>query len=108
MNAFYFFYETLLPEFKAQGKTVIAVMHDDGWFHVADSGTEYGIRAACHLMFADLFDFWVDKISTAHHGVESAYVSLSHIKLATWTTCGILTIITRNSSRCSHKNNCRG
>ncbi len=31
-----YFYETLLPEFKAQGKTVIAVTHDDRWFHVAD------------------------------------------------------------------------
>ncbi len=31
-----YFYDTLLPEFKAQGKTVIAVTHDDRWFHVAD------------------------------------------------------------------------
>ncbi len=31
-----YFYETLLPSFKAQGKTVIAVTHDDRWFHVAD------------------------------------------------------------------------
>ncbi|ETR71744.1 MAG: ATP-binding protein syrD [Candidatus Magnetoglobus multicellularis str. Araruama] len=31
-----YFYETLLPEFKADGKTVIAVTHDDRWFHVAD------------------------------------------------------------------------
>ncbi len=30
------FYETLLPEFSAKGKTVIAVTHDDRWFHVAD------------------------------------------------------------------------
>lgn len=31
-----FFYNCLLPEFKAQGKTVIAVTHDDRYFHVAD------------------------------------------------------------------------
>ncbi len=39
-----YFYETLLPEFKAQGKTVIAVTHDDRWFHVADRvlKMEYG------------------------------------------------------------------
>ncbi len=30
------FSDTLLPEFKAQGNTVIAVTHDDRWFHVAD------------------------------------------------------------------------
>ena len=45
-----YFYETLLPEFNAQGKTVIAVTsvcagrHDDRWFHVADRvlKMEYG------------------------------------------------------------------
>ncbi len=39
-----YFYETLLPEFKARGKTVIAVTHDDRWFHVADRvlKMEYG------------------------------------------------------------------
>ncbi len=45
-----YFYETLLPEFKAQGKTVIAVTHDDRWFHVADRvlKMEYGqLVAAC-------------------------------------------------------------
>lgn len=31
-----YFYETLLPELKAMGKTVIAVTHDDHYFHVAD------------------------------------------------------------------------
>lgn len=31
-----YFYETLIPSFKAEGKTVIAVTHDDRWFHVAD------------------------------------------------------------------------
>jgi len=31
-----YFYETLLPEIKAMGKTVIAVTHDDHYFHVAD------------------------------------------------------------------------
>ncbi|OQX25916.1 MAG: hypothetical protein BWK80_13140 [Desulfobacteraceae bacterium IS3] len=39
-----YFYETLLPSFKAQGKTVIAVTHDDRYFHVADRviKLEYG------------------------------------------------------------------
>lgn len=39
-----YFYETLLPQFKAQGKTVIAVTHDDRYFHVADRvlKMEYG------------------------------------------------------------------
>jgi len=31
-----YFYETLLPEIKALGKTVIAVTHDDHYFHTAD------------------------------------------------------------------------
>lgn len=31
-----YFYETLLPEIKTRGKTVIAVTHDDHYFHVAD------------------------------------------------------------------------
>jgi putative ATP-binding cassette transporter len=31
-----YFYEELLPEIKAMGKTVIAVTHDDHYFHVAD------------------------------------------------------------------------
>lgn len=31
-----YFYETLLSEIKAMGKTVIAVTHDDHYFHVAD------------------------------------------------------------------------
>jgi putative ATP-binding cassette transporter len=31
-----YFYETLLPELKLMGKTVIAVTHDDHYFHVAD------------------------------------------------------------------------
>ncbi len=30
------FYEELLPELKAQGKTLIVVSHDDRYFHVAD------------------------------------------------------------------------
>jgi len=39
-----FFYETLLPEFKAKGKTVIAVTHDDKYFDAADKiyKMEYG------------------------------------------------------------------
>ncbi len=39
-----YFYMTLLPEFKAQGKTVIAVTHDDMYFHTADRvlHLEYG------------------------------------------------------------------
>lgn len=31
-----YFYETLLPMWKKQGKTIIAVSHDDRYFHVAD------------------------------------------------------------------------
>jgi hypothetical protein len=40
-----YFYETLLPSFKKQGKTVIAVTHDDRYFHVADQviQLEYGV-----------------------------------------------------------------
>ena len=30
------FYDVLLPRWKAQGKTIIAVTHDDRYFHVAD------------------------------------------------------------------------
>jgi putative ATP-binding cassette transporter len=30
------FYETLLPRLKEQGKTVIAVTHDDKYFGIAD------------------------------------------------------------------------
>ena len=31
-----FFYNELLPELKAQGKTIIAVTHDDAYFHACD------------------------------------------------------------------------
>ncbi|MBC8756497.1 cyclic peptide export ABC transporter [Kordia sp. YSTF-M3] len=31
-----YFYEELIPKFKAQGKTIIAVTHDDAYFHLAD------------------------------------------------------------------------
>ena len=31
-----FFYEELLPELRAEGRTIIAVSHDDRFFHVAD------------------------------------------------------------------------
>lgn len=31
-----YFYEALLPELKRQGKTVVAVTHDDRWFHAGD------------------------------------------------------------------------
>lgn len=31
-----YFYETLLPELKQQGKTIIAATHDDRYFHVGD------------------------------------------------------------------------
>ena len=31
-----YFYEELVPKFKAQGKTIIAVTHDDAYFHHAD------------------------------------------------------------------------
>lgn len=39
-----FFYEVLLPELKAQGKTIIAVTHDDKYFSAADRiyKMEYG------------------------------------------------------------------
>ena len=39
-----YFYTTLLPEFKEQGKTVIAVTHDDRYLHLADRELrmEYG------------------------------------------------------------------
>jgi putative ATP-binding cassette transporter len=30
------FYNELLPELKARGKTVLVVTHDDKYFHVAD------------------------------------------------------------------------
>jgi putative ATP-binding cassette transporter len=38
------FYEVLLRELKEQGKTIIAVTHDDHYFHVADRvlKMEYG------------------------------------------------------------------
>lgn len=31
-----FFYEQLMPKLKAEGKTIIAVTHDDAYFHLAD------------------------------------------------------------------------
>ncbi|MGA7439431.1 MAG: cyclic peptide export ABC transporter [Luteibacter sp.] len=31
-----YFYRTLLPELKARGKTVVAISHDDRYFHLAD------------------------------------------------------------------------
>ena len=31
-----YFYEELIPMFKAQGKTVVAVTHDDAYFHLAN------------------------------------------------------------------------
>ncbi len=31
-----YFYETLIPELKSMGKTIVAVTHDDHYFHVAD------------------------------------------------------------------------
>ncbi|TCP67312.1 cyclic peptide export ABC transporter [Baia soyae] len=39
-----FFYENLLPDLKERGKCVIAVTHDDGYFHLADRviKMEYG------------------------------------------------------------------
>jgi putative ATP-binding cassette transporter len=38
------FYEVILPDLKKQGKTIIAVTHDDKYFHVADRvlKMEYG------------------------------------------------------------------
>ena len=32
----HYFYETLLPELKSMGKTIVAVTHDDHYFHIAD------------------------------------------------------------------------
>ncbi|MBF0286683.1 MAG: cyclic peptide export ABC transporter [SAR324 cluster bacterium] len=39
-----YFYETILPDLKKQGKTIIAATHDDKYFHVADRvlKMEYG------------------------------------------------------------------
>lgn len=39
-----FFYETLLPELRSHGRTIIAVTHDDRYFHAADRvlKMEYG------------------------------------------------------------------
>lgn len=39
-----FFYETFLPELKQKGKTIIAITHDDKYFHLADRmyKMEYG------------------------------------------------------------------
>lgn len=31
-----YFYETIIPKLKKQGKTIIAVTHDDSYFHLAD------------------------------------------------------------------------
>ncbi len=31
-----YFYETLLPELKGTGKTIVVVSHDDRYFHLAD------------------------------------------------------------------------
>ena len=41
------FYETLLPRLREAGKTVVAVSHDDRFFHVADQviALDYGRRA---------------------------------------------------------------
>jgi putative pyoverdin transport system ATP-binding/permease protein len=39
-----YFYEVMLPDLKKAGKTVVAVSHDDRFFHVADRvlRMEYG------------------------------------------------------------------
>ena len=46
-----FLYEELLPELKQQGKTIVAVTHDDRYFHVADRivKMEYGKLAPYKL-----------------------------------------------------------
>ncbi|MCI5165993.1 MAG: ATP-binding cassette domain-containing protein [Candidatus Electrothrix sp. GM3_4] len=41
----HYFYETILPELKKKGKTIIAITHDDRYFHIADTviRMEYGV-----------------------------------------------------------------
>jgi putative ATP-binding cassette transporter len=43
-----YFYESLLPELKRSGKTIVAVSHDDRYFHVADRviGADSGVIRA--------------------------------------------------------------
>jgi putative ATP-binding cassette transporter len=45
------FYEVVLPELKARGKTIIAATHDDRFWHLADRviRMEYGVATDVSL-----------------------------------------------------------
>ena len=49
-----YFYETLLPELKSAGKTVVVVSHDDRYFHVGDRVLE--------MDYGKLRDFRPDEV----------------------------------------------
>ncbi len=60
----HYFYETILPDLKKKGKTIIAITHDDRYLHIADKviRMEYGVieeewrpkqEEGTHLLFSD-------------------------------------------------------